>query len=176
MQGRAGKSVKISVHDKPAVSDASLLDLQRQRGYVSTNHVSLHNFCDTPFVSKSNGKCWFETDSEASDSSDIGDVADQSGDQPAFSNFTASCPCNTSRSPPRNYHNDVAVLESTSDIRISSVSGSGIHVQDVGSNLSVQNPVRDDGVTPIMTHAFLPEAFAPTVMPWFKAKRKSTNK
>jgi hypothetical protein len=53
---------------------------------------------------------------------------------------------------------------------------SDIHFQEFGSIFSVQHSDHNDVVNSPNIHAFSREAFAPKVMPWFKAKRKATNK
>jgi hypothetical protein len=181
MQVRAGKSVKVSVLDKPSTSDAPHTDLQVRKRCASINNVSLQNDCDASVVSKSHGRCWFDTDSETSGSSDIEELTHDSGNCPAQStensDLITSFSDIFSRSPPCNRHSIFTGHESSTDGRFLPVSTSVIDFQDFGSNSSVQNSDCNDGViSTMMNHSFLPEAFAPTVMPWFKIKRKLTNK
>ena len=180
MQVRAGKSAKTSMHDKVAISDVSLPDmLQTQKGCASTNHDSLQKFCDASVASKSHGRCWFDTDSEASCSSEVEELA-HGGNHPAEKaedpEVIASCPRNFSRSPPRKYNGIATGHESSTDDRLLSFSDRNNSFQDSGSNLLVQISDQNDGGTSTVVNSFTREAFAPTVMPWFKIKRKTMHR
>lgn len=179
MQVRAGKNVKPSHHERASPSDATRPGLHTQQEFTSSNLVSVQNLCDGSVVSKSHGKCWFDTDSEASDSSDM-DVPILVHGCDSVTSYTAgnhdliaSNPGNGSKSPPCTQHGTVRDQESSSNFGFSS---SDIHFQEFGSIFSVQHSDHNDVVNSPNIHAFSREAFAPKVMPWFKAKRKATNK
>jgi hypothetical protein len=179
MQVRAEKSVKLGSHERVTSCDASMPGLHTQQGFTSSNVELVQNLCDGSVFSTSHGKCWFYTDSEASDCSgmEVPVHANCCGDDPAHADrnpdLIQSHTGNFSKSPP------CTQKFTARDQGISSNIGfplSDNPIQHYGGVSSLQHSDHNDMLNSRNTHSFSREAFAPNVMPWFKARRKSANK
>jgi len=171
MYARAPKSVQLCTSSSTAASaDMSRSDLAN--GITSTELV-----CHTSVALKSHGRCWFDTDSESS-------LSDRDEHVEECDNVTQSAEIhdcvlpnpssNVCRSPLSNDHHLSMVHESSTNISLSSsIPACNIDSQDMRSASTPQQSNLNEGPASSSALTFSREIFAPNVLPWFKAKRKS---
>ena len=174
MYARAGKSVKLSVHDStPSLSDTSKSGLHMRSGSISAGPVFQNEFCSSTTL-KSHGRSWFDTDSEASYCSDADDKIFECGNSITRAAETANSILS--------YHAETdhcqkSVLESSSNETLPPVvSAPGIDFPETRDNISPQHADVHEGVGVLSIVPITREIFAPNVLPWFKTKRKSVHK
>ena len=171
MYARAPKSVHLCTSSSTAASaDMSRSDLTN--GITSTELV-----CHTSAALKSHDRCWFDTDSESSlsDRDEHVEECDNVAQSAEIHDCVLSYPSsNVCSSPLSNDHHLSIVHESSTNISLSlSIPACDIDSQDVRSESTPQQSNLNEGPASSSASTFSREMFAPNVLPWFKAKRKS---
>jgi hypothetical protein len=186
MYARAGKSVKLCMSGNASTSsDMTKLGLHTQIGSTFAGLVSSKLADNASVALKSNSRSWFDTDSDGSCSSGSEDQhfdCDKNFTQAAETTTTTLNLSHSSEatSPHCNSLCHVTVDESSANNTVSSVVlASDRDFQDSRGTASPQHShtstVLEEAISSNVA-PFSRDIFAPNVLPWFKAKRKSAHK
>jgi len=179
MYARAGNSVKISLHDSaPAASDIANLGSNTPNSIIATAADPPQHISDAFVALKSkqlpHSRSWFDTDSEVSCSSEREDqVFELHNTAAAAQSLDAIVThSSTTTSPPCSHHCDTRDCNCSTNNSFLSAVGSSADTYFQGA-ASLQHSELSEGIITSNTLAFSREVFAPNVLPWFKAKRKT---
>jgi hypothetical protein len=186
MYARAGKSVNLCTSNNASTSsDMTKSSLLTQIGSTFAGLVTSKHVQNASVALKSHSRSWFDTDSDASCSSGSEDQnfdCDKSFTQAAENTGTDLYLSHSSMatSPPCSGLCHVTVDESSANNTVSSVVlASDMDFQDTRGTASPQHshiPIVLEEAISLNIPPFSRDVFAPNMLPWFKAKRKSAQK
>jgi hypothetical protein len=172
---RSGKSVAQS---HSAISDGSKPTAPSLNGDITANSEHSQQLCGAFVNPKPHSRCWFDTDSEASGSSDSEGHSDSCRDTctPVVGHETISSETFSSRPSSQHHFSTAAPDAGSAGISHHPLGITEMHVQDTGS-AQLPQLCESSGAGSTSSNVPLPrEIFAPNMLSWFKNKRNSTNK